>query len=377
MRQLSTWEKESFFCRQHVIIVGSGFCGLWSALHLKRLHPHYKITVLERGLIPTGASTRNAGFSCFGSPTELINDAAVMGEDMMWELVRMRYNGLREITQHFNNEETGYEPTGGYECFVKDSEDWMECAAKLSWLNKGLEKISGDPNVFRPADDKLSLFGLGKFDRLVENKMEGCLHPGKLVRALLKKVQSMDVQVLTGIEVIGYEESVGLVHIRTDQEVELVAEQLLICTNAFTQQLIPTIDIVPNRGQVLVTAPVEGLTLKGAFHFNRGYYYFRNLGNRILLGGARHIAFEAETSMEMFTTDAIQNELENFMGRYLLPGLPFTVTDRWTGIMAMGSVKSPIVKQISDHVFCCVRMSGIGVALAPVVAKQVAMMMRD
>ena len=81
MAQVSFWEKTSFFSPQHIIIVGSGFTGLWSALQIKLINPHYKITILERGLIPTGASTRNAGFSCFGSPGELLGDAAAMGED--------------------------------------------------------------------------------------------------------------------------------------------------------------------------------------------------------------------------------------------------------------------------------------------------------
>jgi glycine/D-amino acid oxidase-like deaminating enzyme len=58
---------------------GSGFAGLWSALFLKKKHPEAKVTLLDRGLIPTGASTRNAGFACFGSLTELVHDAETMG----------------------------------------------------------------------------------------------------------------------------------------------------------------------------------------------------------------------------------------------------------------------------------------------------------
>ena len=91
MQQISIWEKESFFSPQDIIIIGSGFSGLWSALHIKTLHPNYKVTILERGLIPTGASTRNAGFSCFGSPSELIHDVRSRGANEMWKLVSMRY----------------------------------------------------------------------------------------------------------------------------------------------------------------------------------------------------------------------------------------------------------------------------------------------
>lgn len=378
MPQLSIWEKESFFARQDVIIIGSGFSGLWSALHLKLLHPDYKVTILERGLIPTGASTRNAGFSCFGSPSELLSDARLMGEDAMWKLVALRFKGLGVIRRFFSDEEIEYDSSGGYECFTHQSEDWEECKQKLDWLNKGLQIITGEEKVFTIADEKLPEFGFHQFEHIIENKLEGGLHPGKLVCALLKEVQSLGVQVITSIEVLKYTETDNYVSISTNQHIEFTARQLLLCTNAFTRQLVPTVDIIPNRGQVLLTCPVEPLKIKGAFHFDKGYYYFRNHGNRLLLGGARNKAFAEENTTDMNTTGLVQEELENFIRQYLLPGIPFTITDRWTGIMGMGTEKSPIVEALGKRVFCCVRMSGMGVALAPVVAKEVVeLMSRD
>ncbi len=217
--------------------------------------------------------------------------------------------------------------------------------------------------------------GFEGFDHLIENKLEGGLHSGKLVQALLQKVQSMGVQVLTNIEVKSFQQKNNTVLIETNQHFNLSATQLLLCTNAFTKELLPDADIIPNRGQVLVTDEIEGLAIKGTFHFERGYYYFRNLGNRLLLGGGRNKAFAEEETTTMTTTAVIQNELESFIKRHLLPDTSFTITDRWSGIMAMGSEKMPIVKAIDKNVFCCVRMSGMGVALAPVVAEQVATLM--
>jgi len=371
MHQLSVWEKESFFAPQDVIIVGSGFCGLWSALHLKTLNPHYNVTILERGIIPTGASTRNAGFSCFGSPSELINDARLMGEDEMWKLVVMRYQGLQEIRKFFSDEEIDYDGSGGYESFTIQSEDWNECKEKLEWLNSGLKKITGVDNVFRIVDEKIAEFGFSGFEHLVENKLEGGLHPGKLVKCLLKKVQAMGVQVMTGIEVLNFYSMKNRVYLSTNHQIEFITNNLLLCTNAFTEVLVPGIDITPNRGQVLITSPIENLKFKGTFHFDKGFYYFRNLNNRLLIGGARNKSLGEENTSEMKTTDLIQHELEEFIHQYLLPvGTSYTITDRWTGIMGMGNCKAPIVSAISNNVYCCVRMSGMGVALAPIVACQ-------
>jgi glycine/D-amino acid oxidase-like deaminating enzyme len=376
MRNLSIWEKESFFGNQDVIIVGSGFTGLWSALQLKLSDPQKKITVLERGIIPTGASTRNAGFSCFGSPSELIADTAEMGEAAMWELVEKRFKGLQLIRDFFRDDAIDYEPSGGYECFA-DNEVWTECRENLGWLNKGLERITGVREVFRIADEKLVEFGFAGFAHLVENPLEAGLHPGKLVQGLLTKVRALGVQVLTAFEVVSYEEKDIEVHVFTNQNIPLVTKQLLLCTNAFTGNLFPSIDIVPNRGQVLLTSSIKDLSFKGTFHFDQGFYYFRNLGGRILLGGARNVAFDDEHTMMMNTSDIIQNRLEQFIREHLLPGIPFEITDRWSGIMAMGSHKSPIVQALTDRVFCCVRMSGMGVALAPLLAKEITTLMNE
>jgi glycine/D-amino acid oxidase-like deaminating enzyme len=128
---------------------------------------------------------------------------------------------------------------------------------------------------------------------------------------------------------------------------------------------------------VIVTSPIEGLPFKGTFHSDEGYYYFRNLGNRVLLGGARNKAFAEEETTAIETTDFIQQELQNYLDTVVLPNYKgqYTIEHRWAGIMAMGSEKMPIVKQLEDNIFCAVRMSGMGVALAPVVAQQVSKMM--
>lgn len=377
MPQLSIWEKETFFAPQDVIIIGSGFAGLWSALKLIEKYPQLKITILERGIIPTGASTRNAGFSCFGSPSELLNDISIMGEQKTFQLVKLRYDGLKQIRKYFADDIIGYDASGGYECFTDASDDWKNVKEKLGWLNLQLQPITGETNTFITVDDQLKKLEFTGFDHLIENKLEGGLHSGKLVKALLQKVQSSGVQVLTNIDVNRFYKKDDYVIIETKNELRFSANQILLCTNAFTKELLPETDIIPNRGQVLVTSEIDNMPVKGTFHFDKGYYYFRNLGNRLLLGGGRNKAFEEEETTEMKTTDIIQTELELFIKKHLLPKASFTITDRWSGIMAMGSEKMPIVKAVEENVFCCVRMSGMGVALAPVVAEQVIDLMKD
>lgn len=400
--QLSVWEKESFFAPADIIIAGSGLVGLWSAYYLKKAHPSISITIVDRGIIPTGASTRNAGFACFGSLTELVADAARMGEDKMLELVEMRYRGIKRIAKIFSDKETGFERFGGYELITSSPSapgtapsasmsshdgdphethppspgmDINQLRSHIDWLNRRLKKIVKQQKTFRLQHDKLVEFGFAGIQHLIENKAEAQLHSGKLCQALLRLVQSMGVTVLNNIEIKSFEKVSGHLLLQTDQPFALTANQLLVCTNAFARQLLPQLDIEPARGQVLVTSPIDNLPFKGTFHFEEGFYYFRDLGDRVLLGGARNKAFTEEATDEMTITDTIQQELERFLREVILPGRSFTIEHRWSGIMGMGSEKIPIIRQINDQVFCAVRMSGMGVALAPMIGEKIAEMM--
>ena len=76
------------------------------------------------------------------------------------------------------------------------------------------------------------------------------------------------------------------------------------------------------------------------------YYYFRNVGNRVLLGGGRNLDLLGEESMEMKETALIQDRLESLLRTVILPGTGFEVERRWSGIMGVGEQKRPILKQI-------------------------------
>jgi gamma-glutamylputrescine oxidase len=376
--QFSIWEKESFFAPQDVVIIGSGFAGLWSAFYLKRKHPHLKISILERGLIPTGASSRNAGFACFGSLSEVVHDAQQMGNDKMLELVEMRFKGLERIQKYFKDDMIDFSMVGGYELY--DNHDKItseELYYNIGYINSLFKPITGSKKTYRLSDENIPGFGFEKTRHLVKNNLEGYLHSGKLLTALLQRVQGMGVQLFNHMEVTSINKNNDGFTLQTSRDVDFETSKVLVCTNAFTKSLFPEIDIVPARGQVLLTTAIEHLPFKGSFHSDEGFYYFRNLDNRVLLGGARNKALQAEETTEMETSEYIQFELERYLQQVVLPNFKdqYQVEYRWAGIMAMGSEKLPIVKELEPGIFSAVRMSGMGVALTPVVGQQVAQMM--
>ncbi|HPW89014.1 MAG TPA: FAD-dependent oxidoreductase [Kaistella chaponensis] len=361
----SVWELETFYRNRDIIIIGAGFTGLWSAISLKEKFPEKSVLIIERSSVPMGASTRNAGFACFGSLTEIISDSEKMGWPKTLELVKMRFEGLNKIQHYFKAEEIDFERCSGFEILNDNN-----ALQQIDEVNEKLKTITGLEKTFFLNQDQIAKFGLQKTEFLVENPCEGSLHSGKLLQKLLEKSQSLGIEFLFGTEVLKILEDENKVQIIT-QFFQIETQKLVIATNAFANDLISEVDLIPVRGQILLTEPLENLQLKGTFHYDEGYIYFRNLGNRILLGGARNQDFETEETTALETTEFLQNYLENFLKEVILPNQEFEISQRWSGIMAMGKEKSPIVKQISNRQIVAVRLSGMGVALAPKIGELV------
>jgi len=372
----SYWELESFYSPQDIIIAGGGFAGLWSAYYLKKINPHLKILIIEKNTFPTGASTRNAGFACFGTVTELMSDAKISGTEKMLDLVTYRHKGLKKINKAFSPEEINYKQHGGYELITgRQYTSTRQVEDDINWLNHSLQQTVGHKNIFRLADKKIRQFNFQNTAHLIENKLEAQLHPGLLMQVLIRRLQVMGVTMMTGTELKSFEESNGDLSIQTNAPLHFTTSQLLICTNGLAGELLPDNKIVPARGQVLVTSPIKDLSFKGTFHYDEGFYYFRNIGNRVLLGGARNKAFAEEQTTDLLITEAVQQELERFLRDIVLPGQTYTIEHRWSGIMGMGKDKFPVIKEIQPNCFCLVGLGGMGVALAPVAGEQVAEMM--
>ena len=147
------------------------------------------------------------------------------------------------------------------------------------------------------------------------------------------------------------------------------ADRLIICSNGFAKQLVNE-DVVPARAQVLITKPIPNLSLNSTFHMDKGYYYFRSINNRILLGGGRNLDVNGETTTELGTTEHIQTALRNILDEIIMPYQKIEIDYAWSGIMGIGASKQPIVKKIDDHVYLGVRMGGMGVAIGAAVGKQ-------
>jgi len=368
---LSFWEQDTFFNHIDVAVIGSGIVGLNAAWQLKKKHKNLKIAILERGMLPMGASSKNAGFACFGSPGELLDDIKKYSESTIFSLVEKRWNGLLKLRKNLGDKAIDFHNWGGYEVF-DSKEKYESCFDQLDYLNDNISRIINLKTVYKDATKQINKFGFNGVNGMLLNVAEGQIDTGKMISALIQKVQQAGVYIINNFEVKHFDDEGSHVHIQSINEIHFYCKRLIICTNGFAKQLLPDYPVVPARGQVLVTKPISNLKLKGTFHFDDGYYYFRNIGNRILFGGGRNLDFEGEQTSEFGLTGLVQNKLDHLLKNMLMPYSKPEVEMRWSGIMGLGPEKTTIIKAVTPNVFCAIRMGGMGIAIGSLVGEEVA-----
>jgi glycine/D-amino acid oxidase-like deaminating enzyme len=364
--QLSYWEKTSFLSYDYLII-GAGITGLSLGIELAETFPKAKIAILERGILPSGASTKNAGFACIGSLSEKVHDRKLMGDDAFLTLIQDRVEGLQILRNRLGDHTIDFKKHGGFELlFDRQNMDFLQ---EMEAINQLLQPLLGN-EIFSIDSTANKAFGFNpkNIKTIVKNHCEGQLDTGKMMQALQALCTSKGVQVFTNTNVNSIDEENLKVLVNCDQ-ITFKAQQVFLCTNAFTKRFLPEEDLQPGRGQVLVTKPISNLKVKGIFSFDEGYYYFRNIHERIIFGGGRNLDFEGETTIEFGSNQNILNKLNQHLQETILHQTPFEIDYQWSGIMAFGGNKQPLVKKVSERIFVGARLNGMGVAIGSKVAK--------
>ena len=368
---LSFWERNSFFNDIDVAIIGSGIVGLSTALALRERNDTLRIAVIERGTMPTGASTRNAGFACFGSITELLDDLENHSENAVFALVEQRFKGLERLRQRVGDKNMNYEAFGGFEIF-KNTEGvvFEKCQDTLSYFNKNISSIVGRNDNYEVLKQGFGYKNI--LPNLIWNKSEGQIDTGRMMMTLLRLAQEQNILIFNGLKINKMTDNTEGVILETADGWDFKAKKVVVATNGFARQLMPELEVQAARNQVLITKPISKLHIKGCFHYDKGYYYFRNVGNRVLLGGGRNLAIKQEMTDAFGATKLIQNTLTQLLTDVILPDTPFEIDTWWSGILGIGSHKKPIIERVSPNVIVAVRMGGMGIAIGSLVGEEAA-----
>jgi gamma-glutamylputrescine oxidase len=366
MTNISYWEKDAIFGKADFLIVGGGITGLNAAIWIKSHEPSARVVVLEKGLRGDGASYRNAGFACLGSPTELLADIQTHGADTIADLVKMRWEGLALLAQRVGDQRMDLAWCGGEEIFAES--DLLTYEAVLdgtSFLNTFFKEITGIPEQFS-VQNKVDNSFVQVAGCIAINK-EGRLHPGRMMSALDQIARDLGVHIFNGVEVRSIDESPTYITLTTDKDIAFQSHRVGIATNGFTQKLFPHLAVFPARNQVYLTEPVNGLVWDKCLHYHQGYVYARRINDRLLIGGARHLHLERESTSAEGQTADIERFLHDFVHKHFKLEKSLRFEDAWSGTLGIGAQKRPIIEQTSNNIFAAVRLGGMGIAIGTLV----------
>ncbi len=318
-----------------VLVIGAGLIGCTAAHFLRQAGREVVLT--DARDIALGASGRNAGFMITGLDLYYHHDIARYGQAVareLWTLSARTVRCWREFARG------GDVPLR--ECGVLLL---AESAAEGIELEKAARALNADgiPVEFHSRDP----LGRG-YRAAIFQPFDGMVQPVALARAICAQ---------SGAPLIANNEVYAIRQVASERVLvesrlyRFQARKVLLCTNAYSALIEPYFvgKVIPTRGQVFVTAPLQRPVMETCGYSNYGYMYFRQtFDGRFLLGGARHLFKSAEQdTYDDRVTEPVQAALEAYLRQHF-PDVEAPIERRWAGIMGFSRDGLPLVGCLPD-----------------------------
>ncbi len=354
--------------RADVCIVGGGYTGLSSALHLAERG--YDVVLLEARKPGWGASGRNGGQLCSGQRRDQLELATMVGADdarRFWELGEAAKQSARElIAAHaidcdlkpgiaHPNHKPGYD---------RDSRDYVDFLHR----EYGYEDIE-----FLEREAMAELVGSGSYYGGTLDMGAGHLHPLNYALGLAAAAQKAGASLYRHSPVTGYREG-RPARVQTDRG-EIEADYLVLACNGYLGKLEPRVagKIMPINNFIIATEPLSAAELEvinprdvaiadSRFVVN---YYRLSADRRLLFGGG-------ENYRSNFPSDIAGFVRKPMLGVY--PQLAHKRIDyAWGGTLAVTLNRMPHFGRLGKYdTYYAQGYSGQGVALATLAGKLIA-----
>jgi gamma-glutamylputrescine oxidase len=330
-----------------VLIIGGGIAGTSLLWHLTRLR--IDAVLVERHHLAWGASGRNAGFLLAGVASSYAEAVRAFGRDQarqVWEITNENHDRMVEAAR---GQEVGHRRLGSAIVPVDDDE--------RSLLVESAQLLDEDGFAARWDGTRLV------------NPRDGEIDPAAIVAALGRQARPGAIR--EGVDVKGIQPRRHDVLVSTDEE-SCEAGVVILATNAYTPQLVPSVKIQPTRAQMVATAPESTVIADMPVYSNYGYRYWRQLATgEVLLGGWRDASLETEKTYDDEPTAEIQRHLEGGLADLHVKA---PVTHRWAGTMGFTESGLPMSGPLEgmSNVYICAGFTGHGMGFAFMTAKRVA-----
>jgi glycine/D-amino acid oxidase-like deaminating enzyme len=318
-----------------VIVVGGGVTGCSCALALATRG--LRVRLHEAREIAGGASGRNGGFALRGGAMPYDQAVRDMGRDEARALWRLSERAIDTIESLAGD---ALRRVGSLRLAVDEAE--------LAELRAETDALIGDGFELDWLDELPPPLA-GLFAGGFRHPEDGALQPARWVRRLAGHAAAAGADVRE--------------HSRVESLEALDAPHVVVATDGYTHGLVPELDaaIQPNRGQVVVTEPLDAELFPVPHYSRYGYDYWQQLPDRrLVLGGSRDASLDEESTAEEALTPVVQERLEAEIER-LTGGRP-VVEHRWAGIWGTTSDHRPLVGRMPgrDGVWVSAGYSGHG-----------------
>lgn len=318
-----------------VAVVGGGITGCACALALAEAGK--KVRLFDAREIAGGASGRNGGFALRGAAAPFPVIAESIGDDAAAALWRWTEEELVALAGLGGD---AFRATGSIRLAV-DEEERDELREEYDGL-----RAAGLAAEWR---EDLPTPLAGRYPAALFHPPDGVLQPARLVRGLARRAAEAGVEIHEHTRV----ESIG----------ETGAPTVVVATDGYPSGLLGELEglIIPTRGQVIATEPIEEMLFELPHYGRHGFdYWHQRLDGRIIAGGFRDVSLDTEFTDEEVTTPVVQNALERFVEEHV--GRPLRIDYRWAGIFGMVFDFLPVVGRVpgADAVWLAGGYSGHG-----------------
>ncbi|MEQ8393375.1 MAG: FAD-binding oxidoreductase [Thalassospira sp.] len=344
-----------------IVVIGGGFTGLSSALHLAERG--FNVILLEAHRVGWGASGRNGGQVGSGQRREQDDLEKMVGRDdakKLWDIAEQSKDIVKSLIAKHNIDcdwKPGILHADHRARFVPDTHAYSE---KLR-DEYGYQDIR---NVDR--DEMHEMLGTTFYHGGSLDMGAGHIHPLNFALGIANAARAAGARIFEGAVVTSYENQAGKVTVKTKDGAVVSANKLILGCNGYLDGLEDRVAkrVMPINNFIVATEPLgddlardlirdDVAVADSKFVIN---YYRLSADKRMLFGGGETYGYN------------FPKDIKSFVSPHMIEVYPqlkdVKIDYGWGGTLAITMNRMPFFRKIENNIFTATGYSGHGVAMA-------------